>query len=154
MDPVLIQPTSLNPMPQPPSPNIPALSSVRSTGTWAIVIGLLQLILTPILSALAYNQTSGDTLASAVIGGVIVGTIVAVAMIVPGIRLRRTTPENLLASNKYLVIILLVGLVIMVLSRVAGGGGGGLVNLILLVKTARSISELTRLRRAAAQTHL
>jgi tryptophan-rich sensory protein len=123
-----------------------ALKLVHTTGTWALVLGVLIVIVSPLVAAALYTPqlASGLTKPAFVTASFVIGAIEGGIYIAIGLSLRRITAGNLPKSRPLLITlsVLLVGFAI--IGLVAGGSGFGILNLIVLIDAIRSLGAIKK----------
>jgi len=122
------------------------LKSIHSTGTWAIVLGVLNIILSPLLENLVYTQASakGQSKATLVITALILGLIVGGIFIGLGIKLKRATADKIHQADRTLLWLVAALALVMILSLFAVSNAG-LLNIILLFKITQTRGKIKKI---------
>lgn len=130
-----------------PDTSLQALKSVHTVGTWAIVLGILNIVLTPLLTATTYSQQTANGLGEAalVMGGLIVGLVIGAVFIGLGIKLKRTVADKIRQADKVLLSLAAAVVLIIVMNLAAGGGGAGLINILVLIVIGQARVKIKKL---------
>lgn len=122
------------------------LSGIHSTGTWSIVLGMFNIIVTPLAELLVNSSRTGTnklTTSSALVSGLVVGLIVGSVLIGLGLKLRKTPRNEMGKGGNTIWVLMLVLILIMILSRQIGG----LINLIVLIKGTHTLQRISKLKK-------
>lgn len=123
------------------------LNSIHSAGTWAIVLGLLNVIVTPLLQAFLYTKANsgGHSKNTLVLAAFVIGLIIGGVFIGLGIKLKRAKADTIRRADRTLLGLIITVLIVMLLSLVSGGRGVGLVNLLLLFTIVQARIKIKKL---------
>jgi len=123
-----------------------AVNSVHSAGTWAIVLGVLNIIVTPLLELLV-TPTNGQSKTSLVVTASIIGLVIGGIYIGLGLKLKQTHTDTLLQAKKVLIFLSIFVLVIGVFTLVQSGHSLGILNYILLFVNIQALSKIQKLKK-------
>jgi hypothetical protein len=133
-----------------------AYKLTRETAIWAIILGVLDILVSPVLEAAVYSEKNAKTyIASSVfVKSLILGIIIGGILIAFGIRLRRYKRETITDADKTLMILAIVMFVIVVVSLLTAGGIS-VIGIILIIECGRSRNRirLLKLKLAAQKSH-
>jgi hypothetical protein len=137
------------PAPKPADSRSPeaTLKLVHGDGKWAVILGVLVLIIAPLASAALYDpaQSEGITQQASIIVAAIFGLIQGGLYIWFGLKLKKTTIDTLQESGKTLRNLMITLIIFMVLSIFLSGRGIGILNLILLIDVSRARRAIKKL---------
>ena len=124
-----------------------ALTSVHSAGTWAIVLGLLNIVLTPFLEFLVYTRSgsNGKGEITLVLAALVVGLIVGGIFIGLGLKLKQATIDTFCKADRVLLWLAVIIGIVMILSLIATGHGVGLLNIFAALKVAQARGKIKKL---------
>jgi hypothetical protein len=124
-----------------------AVASVHSAGTWAFVLGLLNIVVSPLLGFLIYNQSSsnGGNELTLVIIVVVTGLIVGGTFVSLGLKLKQTTTGTLRKADRMLQYVAVIIGVVLILGLIQGGRSVGLLNLLAVFKVAQAREKIKKL---------
>lgn len=126
-----------------------ALKSIHSAGSWAIVLGLLNIVLTPLFEFATYTQasSSGYTKSTLVLGSFVIGLVVGSLFVGLGIKLKRITENKINRADKILLWLAAVVLLVVILSLIDGERGVGLINFLTLFAIAQARDKIRKLKK-------
>jgi divalent metal cation (Fe/Co/Zn/Cd) transporter len=120
-----------------------AIDATRAVGSWIIAYGFIFIVIEPLIATFEYKKNNSNQLPTSLllITALIIALIIGGLIIRLGIKVKRTTDNNLLRSDKILKIVGFTIVALMLLNIIAGGGVG-LLNIIFIFPLAKARNKI------------
>jgi hypothetical protein len=123
-----------------------AVKSIHATGGWAIAVGALNIIVSPLLELLV-KPTNGQTTTELVAIASVIGLIVGGIYMGFGFRLKKAQADTLRPIYKVLLYLSAFVIVMGIISLIESGHSLGILNFILIFSIVQSLSKVQQLKK-------